>query len=83
MECYMLKLKNIKLIDGIISADYEPENSGKIGKISIDANSGRVIEMQLAETDKEFPLYVDKALDWLQEARRMGNLPQERTIMWY
>ena len=79
----MLKLKNIKLINGIISADYEPENSGEVGKISIDANSGKVVEIHLAEMDKEFPMYVNKALDWLQKARTLSDLPKERLIMWY
>ena len=40
----MLKLKNIKRNNGIISAEYDPENSGDLGNISIDTKSGKVIE---------------------------------------
>lgn len=80
----MIRLRNINLTKGIISADYEPENSGEVGKISIDAHTGKVVERYLAETDKEgFPLYFLKALDWLQKSRTLSDLPKERTIMWY
>ena len=44
----MLKLKNIQMTNGIISAEYEPENAGEVGRIAIDAKSGKVVEEHLA-----------------------------------
>lgn len=78
----MLKLKNIKLTNGIISAEYEPENTGEVGKIAIDAKTGKVVEEKLAETDKGFPMYFNKALEWLRKVT-LNNIPKEHTLMWY
>jgi hypothetical protein len=79
----MLKLKNIKLNNGIISAEYEPENTGEVGKIAVDVVSGEVVEQHLAETDNTFPMYFNKALEWLQKVRTSSEIPKEKTIMWY
>ena len=79
----MLKLKNIKLTKGIISADYEPENSGEVGKVAIDVASGNVVEQHLAEADKTFPIYFNKALEWLRNAATLKDIPKEKIVMWY
>lgn len=50
----MLKLKNIKRNNGIISAEYDPENSGDLGNISIDTKSGKVIESKLSKFDNPY-----------------------------
>ena len=48
----MVTIKNIKANNIIISAEYIPENSNEVGKISIDRISGKVIEKILTESDK-------------------------------
>lgn len=79
----MLKLKNIKLTKGIISAEYEPESAEEAGRISIDADSGDVVEQRLAPVDEMFPMYFNKALEWLQKIRTSSEIPKEKMIMWY
>lgn len=79
----MLKFKNIRLTKGIITAEYEPEDSREVGKIAVDVDSGKVLEQHLTESDKPFPMYFDKALEWLQENRKISNIPKDKTIMWY
>lgn len=55
----MLKLKNIKKSNGIISADYDPECSGEIGRISINIDSGKEVETTISLMDREFPIYLN------------------------
>ena len=78
----MLKLKNIAMSSGVVSAEYDPEIAGDVGKIAIDVESGMVVEKQLANIDDGFPLYFNKALEWLRKAKR-DNLPKEYILMWY
>lgn len=79
----MLKLKNITMTNGIISAEYDPENTGEVGKIAIDVDSGKVVEQRLSDVDNDFPMYFHKALEWLQKVRTSSDIPKEKTIMWY
>lgn len=79
----MLKLKNIKKNNGIISAEYDPEDSGKIGSISIDIESGKTIESNVSELDNEFPIYLNHAIDALLEMKDKEEMPEERLVMWY
>ena len=39
----MLELKNIKTCDGIISAEYDPENSSNLGSVSINIENGEFL----------------------------------------
>lgn len=79
----MLKLKNIKRNNGIISAEYDPENSGIFGTVSIDAKSGEVIESNASEYDKDFPVYLNHAISGLEKLAAQENIPEEKLIMWH
>ena len=79
----MLKLKNIKKNNDIISAEYEPENSGVVGRIEIDMSSGKVIKSVVSEYDKELPVYINHAINGLKKLSSAKELPSEKTIMWY
>lgn len=79
----MLKLKNIKSSNGIIYADYEPENSGITGKISIRISDKEVISSVVSEYDKEFPIYLQHAILALKKLVGIEELPEEKLVMWY
>lgn len=79
----MLKLKNLKKNNGIISAEYDPENSGELGSISVDVESGELIELKASKMDDSFPVYLNHAVDALKKLRNEDELPEEKLIMWY
>ena len=79
----MLKLKNIKKNNGIISAEYEPEASGELGKIAIDIKTGEVIESVETKHDEVLPIYLHHAIYGLKELISQKELPNEQLIMWY
>ena len=79
----MLKLKNIKMNNGIISAEYDPENSGVLGSVSIDVKSGEIVNSRISEYDKDFPVYMDHAIAYLEKLALQDSVPEEKTVMWY
>lgn len=79
----MLKLKNIKKNNGIISAEYDPEDSGKIGSITVDIESEKMIESNASELDNEFPIYLNHAITALLEMKDDEEIPEEKLVMWY
>lgn len=79
----MLKLKNIRKNNGIISAEYDPENSGEIGNISIESESGEVVETNASNMDGSFPIYLNHAIKALRKLGKEKELPKEKMIMWY
>ena len=78
----MLKLINLKKNNGIISAEYDPENSGEIGSVSVDVKSEEVVESTLSKMDKTFPIYMNHAIDALIKMKDEKDLPTEKLIMW-
>ena len=79
----MLKLRNLKKNNGIISAEYDPENSGELGSISVDVESGKLVESKPSKMDDSFPVYLNHAVDALKKLRNEDKLPEEKLIMWY
>ena len=79
----MLKLKNIQIKNNIITAVYDPEDSGLLGSISIDVKSGDVIESKASEYDSNFPIYLYHATNGLKDVMNRTELPKEKTIMWH
>lgn len=79
----MLKLKNVKRNNGIISAEYDPENSGDIGNVSIDAESLKVLESNPSKLDDVFPIYLNHAIDSLKKIANEPVLPKEKLVMWH
>ena len=78
----MLQLKNIVMTNGIIYADYIPESSGDMGTIAFDVKSKKVVEKRLSQMDNIFPLYFNKAQEWIRNVN-LDSLPKERILMWY
>ncbi|MGN0515111.1 MAG: hypothetical protein ACI4GD_12620 [Lachnospiraceae bacterium] len=79
----MLKLKNIKKNNNIISAEYDPESSGELGSISIDIDSGKVVDSQASKLDSPLPMYLKHAEDALKKIMMEDDIPKEKIIMWY
>ena len=79
----MLKLKNIRKIDGIISAEYEPENSGNLGSVSVDVDSGKVVDSNISKLDSPLPMYLHHATEALKKLVKEEKLPEEKLVMWY
>lgn len=79
----MLKLLNIKRDNGIISAEYDPENSGMCGGVSIDVESGKVIESRISKRDGQLKMYLNHAVGALKKLRDKDELPNEKIVMWY
>lgn len=79
----MLKLKNLKKNNGIISAEYDPENSGELGSISIDVQDGSLVESKASKMDSSFPIYLNHAVEALRKLKDEKELPEEKLIMWY
>lgn len=79
----MLRLRNIEKNNGIISASYEPENSGKIGTIKIDIATGKIMEKELSDYDKDFPWHYSHAVSALKDLEKKEVVPNEKLVMWY
>lgn len=79
----MLKLKNIKKNNGVISAEYDPENSGELGNISVDVEQERVVDFNVSKLDDTFPIYANHAVDALIKMKDDKELPKEKLVMWY
>lgn len=79
----MLRLKNLKKNNGIISAEYDPENSGELGSISIDVQDGSLVESSASKMDSSFPIYLNHAVEALRKLKDEKELPEEKLIMWY
>ena len=79
----MLRLRNIEKNNGIISAFYEPEDSGKAGMVKIDIETGEIIAQELSEYDKDFPWHFNHAVTALKKLANNDNIPKEKLVMWY
>lgn len=78
----MLKLRNIKKNNGIISAEYEPENSGELGSVSVDIEREEVQEFTLSKLDGDFPIYMNHAIEALIKMKDDKEFPKEKMVMW-
>lgn len=80
----MVELINIKRNRDIISCDYIPENSGKVGKVSVDIKSQEVNDFQYSEYEYGKNMYVAhvraKLVELLNTAEK---IPSKATAIWY
>jgi len=79
----MLKLLNIEKNKGTIKAQYNPENSGKLGGFEIDIASGKVIDFNYSPYDATFPVYFHHAVDAIKKLLQSDEMPKEKLVMWY
>lgn len=78
----MVRLKNIVKNKDVISASYEPEDTGELGYLEIN-KEGTVLSKRYSEYDKDFPRYYQHALLELRRLALLDNPPKESTAMWY
>ena len=79
----MLKLKNIRRNNGIIAANYDPENTGELGFVSLDFQTGEVIESRASKYDEDMPVYLRHSISALKKLTEEEILPEEKMVMWY
>lgn len=79
----MLKLKNIRRENNIISAEYEPEASGELGAVSLNVENGEVVESKTTSHDGHFAMYLNHAATALKKMADKDTLPEEKLVMWY
>lgn len=82
-ESIMLKLKNIKRNKGLITANYDPENTGDLGFISLDEKTGEVVESKASKYDEDLPTHLNHGITALRKLIKTEELPNEQLVMWY
>ncbi len=80
----MVKLRNISKNGKLMEADFYPENKELFGHIVMDIETESVISVERPSNDYG---HFSHARTGLREAIRIfknsGEIPKERTIMWY
>lgn len=79
----MLKLKNIKRNNGLITANYDPESTGELGFISLDLKTGDVVESKASKYDEDMPTHLQHGISALKKLIKEDTLPEEKLVMWY
>ena len=83
----MVRLKNIKICDGIIESDYYPESENtEFGHVSLNIATGEEKYSILDEYGKNYAVKAIYGLERIIEklnVNEISELPKERTVMWY
>jgi len=79
----MLILKNIKINNGCIEANYAPENSSETGYIKINSQTKSLIESEKTSFDDPLPSYFSHAVKVLIKLIDEEQLPEEKVVMWF
>lgn len=82
----MVNLINVKVVDGIITADYYPEsNFNDIGRLSYNIDNDEA-SFELCQTDINSGIntYATKAIQGIKRLLSKGEqIPRNFTQMWY
>lgn len=80
----MVKLKNIRKDDEYISAYYAPEGEdGELGYVKLRISDREVVEKQVTKEDGRLGFYYKHVRKALRDILDEGEIPKERTVMWY
>lgn len=79
----MLRLKEIKRNNSIISAYYDPEDSGELGYVEVSVKTGEEVKVEPSHFEGTIRTYMRHAISALSQMAKMENLPEEKTVMWY
>lgn len=77
----MLRLKNIKVENGVVEADFYPENSVLSGHIAVDVQTEEVISCKRVEGFGES--YEGHAKNHLIRMAKQNKVEKERLVMWH
>ncbi len=80
----MLRLEKIKREGSLISAIYDPEASGMLGRVCVnvetkDAEAGTISKYE----NEEYPDYYFHAIAALKTLADEKEMPDTRLVMWY
>ena len=80
----MLRLKKILKDENLISATYNPEDSGILGSVRFNIFTQTVEDGVISDYEnKEYPDYYFHAITALKEIANEDTIPDEKLIMWY
>lgn len=80
----MVSLLNIIFDGNSISCDYIPENSGDAGKVTIDAKTREVTNVEFSKYEHGKKMYVAHVRSKLSELLDLGQpIPKEATAIWF
>ncbi len=80
----MVHLLNISFDGNNISCDYIPENSNKIGKVTVDAVTREITHIEYSEYKFGKKMYVAHVRAKLSELLDIGQpIPNEAFAIWY
>lgn len=79
---FMVTLRNIKRHEGILSADYFPEDRTDSGHIAIREKDGEEMEYIQAPTDSTGKFH-GPVVHGLKQLIGIEELPEKKTIIWY
>lgn len=80
----MLRLKEIKREGNLLSATYDPEATGILGRVCINVNTQDPEDGLISKyEDEEYPDYYFHALKALRKILNEDDIPKERLVMWY
>lgn len=78
----MVIIENIKLNSEGIQCDYNPEKSGKMGHINLNADGSTNIQYSDYEYGKQ--TYAQKTIDKLKQLlEHTDNIPNSTAVTWY
>ena len=80
----MVHLTNITFDDESISCNYEPEKSGKMGKVVVDKANEEVKSVSYSDYEFGKKMYVAHVRSKLCELMKLGgDIPKEAVAVWF
>ena len=80
----MVNLLNIVFDGNSISCDYIPENSSDAGKVTVDAKTREVTNVEFSKYEHGKKMYVAHVRSKLSELLDLGQpIPKEATAIWF
>lgn len=80
----MVKLRNIRKDSEYISADYAPEGEDReLGYVKLRISDREIVEKRVTKEDGRLGFYYKHVVSGLCDILDEGEVPEERTVMWY
>ena len=80
----MVNLFNILYDGNSISCDYIPENSNEIGRVTVNAKTREVTDIEFSKYEYGKKMYVAHVRSKLSELLDLGQpIPKEATAIWF